>query len=90
MSEELYRCSSQGLAAFLLFVLSEDAYSHISLNEKQRPLIWFHDRTAGNSCSELATLYNSGQAMLRDAREYSNCWEMIGHEIRTAYRAAKT
>ena len=83
----MYSTESQGLAAFLVFVLSEDCFSHVTLGEK-RPTIWLHDVVQGNSCAELAQAYRDG-AMLRDAREYSICWEYIGHKIRAAIRAAK-
>jgi hypothetical protein len=88
MSEQLYSTTNQGLASFLIFVLSEDCFSHIELNDSKRPIIWLHDVTKGNPCKELAEAYMTG-AQLRDAREYSNCWEMIGHEIRKAFRTSK-
>ena len=87
MAEEqkLYASRSQGLSAFLIFVLSEDCFSHITLDERQRPVVWFHDVTEGNSCAELAKMYEEG-AMLRNAREYSECWEFVGHKIRQAFK----
>lgn len=88
MSEtQLYSTTSQGLASFLIYILSEDCFSHIELTGK-RPTIWLHDVTKGNSCGELAESYRTG-ATLRDAREFSNVWEFLGHKIREAYRASK-
>ena len=87
-TQQLYSTVRQGLAAFLTYVLSEDSFSHVTFNENQRPVVWFHDVTAGNSCADFAQMYQDG-AQLRDAREYSICWEFIGHKIREAIRASK-
>ena len=50
-NENMYSTQNQGLAAFLIYVLSEDAYSHAVVAENQRPVIWFQDVTADNSCA---------------------------------------
>jgi hypothetical protein len=87
---KLYASKSIGEAAFIYFVTAgEDTFSHVEIDDKSRPVIWFTDEIAKNPCSELAELYHSGTAVLRNVKEFATCYADVAGHVRRAYRDQK-
>ena len=82
-----YVTSDLGLAAFLVFVLSEDYFLGAAKrpDNTKRSQFFFSDTCLGNTCAELAGLYHSG-AQLTNAKEFSACHKLAANATREASR----
>jgi hypothetical protein len=81
-TEQEYVTADIGLAAFLIYVLSENYFLGAEKREVGRHCQFvFANTCPGNSCQELARLYHSG-AELRNVKEYAECHKLIANAMR--------